>query len=126
MVTYTLICIHSINVVFQFLLINIYLSHVYFFHIKPPIPHQDSLKDELSDGGHNIAAGNSDGIKQQLLQIFPNESSQQIERAILKNNWNLAINYLLDTDYTNEEDDSGKYYSCLIVKGTTNNSARIY
>jgi hypothetical protein len=49
----------------------------------------------------------SDDIKQQLLQIFPDESSERVECALLKNDLTIAINYLLDN--TNDEDDSGKY-----------------
>ncbi len=87
--------------------LSVSCSILYF---KPPIACRDA-QDQLPDGEQDVQLivpeKRSDDIKQQLLQIFPEESSERIERAVLKNDLTIAINYLLDN--TNDEEDSGKY-----------------
>jgi hypothetical protein len=45
--------------------------------------------------------------KQELLKIFPNESSETIENALLQNDLTSAINYILD-NHDHNEDNKGK------------------
>ncbi len=44
--------------------------------------------------------------RQELLKIFPNESSEKIENASQQNDLTSAINYLLDHDGDNDDNTS--------------------
>jgi hypothetical protein len=44
--------------------------------------------------------------RQELLKIFPNESSEKIENASQQNDLTSAINYLLDHDGDNDDNMS--------------------
>jgi hypothetical protein len=60
--------------------LSVSCSILYF---KPPISYRDA-QNQLSDGEqevqHIAPEKRSDDIKQQLLQIFPDESSERIEK----------------------------------------------